>query len=160
MTMTGTGNERELELVSRYLEEHFNPIRRLLGQKIPDLEVRAIAIRRCTRHIFHWQQDQTVEPDHPAYGEPVDPRSMEPEEPHHVLDDNEGQMPPDAGAAVFDEDVPADQRPPDEWVTGEEPATPRQLAVLKDRGIGVPEDCTKARASQLVTRHVYGGASA
>lgn len=151
MNMTQTGNERELQLVNRYLEEHFNPIRKLLGQKIPDPDVRAIAIRRCTRHIFHWTQDQTVGPDDPGYGEPL--------EPHEALDDNEGWMPLEEELAA-DDAVAADERPPEEWVTGDEPATPRQLAVLKDRGIGVPEACTKAQASQLISQHVYGGARA
>lgn len=110
--MNQSDDERELALVTRYLEEHYNPIRGLVNRKVVDPEARELALRRCTKHIFHWKREvlgDEVGPDHPDYGEP---------------------------------------------------ATPRQLAVLKDRGIGVPEACTKARASQLISRHVYGGVEA
>ncbi|PJE98055.1 DUF3072 domain-containing protein [Streptomyces carminius] len=44
----------------------------------------------------------------------------------------------------------------DDWVTGEEPATGPQLSYLRtlarEAGEDVPEDLTKARASQMIDR--------
>lgn len=140
----------ELEIVKRYLDEHFNPIRRLLGNKITDPDVRKVALRRCTRHIFHWRQDaigDPVGPDHPDFGEPVKPRNG--------ASRNGSQDGRDSG-----EGPDPDERPPEEWATGDEPATNRQVAVLEDHGVPIPTECTKARASQLITKHVYGGARA
>lgn len=140
----------ELETVERYLDEHFNPIRRLLGAKIPDPDVRKVALRRCTRHIFHWRQDaidDPEEPDHPDYGGPV--------KPENGAGENGASNGDDSGEAAD-----PDERPPEEWATGGDPATERQVAVLEDHGVAIPAGCTKARASQLITEHVYGGARA
>ena len=53
--------------------------------------------------------------------------------------------PTDAGAAV---------KPPEEWVTGDEPATAAQLSYLqtlsRDVGEPVPDGLSKAQASELI----------
>lgn len=46
------------------------------------------------------------------------------------------------------------QKDPEDWATGDEPATPAQLSYLEtlatDSGAEVPRDVTKAQASQLI----------
>lgn len=46
------------------------------------------------------------------------------------------------------------QKDPENWVTGDEPATPAQLSYLEtlaqDSGTEIPGDLTKARASELI----------
>lgn len=53
-----------------------------------------------------------------------------------------------------------DERPPEKWTTGDDPATERQVTVLEDHGVKILAEGTKARASQLITAHVHGGARA
>ncbi len=49
-----------------------------------------------------------------------------------------------------DTDIPS----PDTWQTGDAPATPRQQAYVerlaRDSGVEVPEDLTKAQASECI----------
>jgi hypothetical protein len=51
-------------------------------------------------------------------------------------------------------DTPA--KDPNRWATGDEPATGPQLSYLRtlahDTGVEVPEDLTKAQASELIER--------
>jgi hypothetical protein len=46
------------------------------------------------------------------------------------------------------------QKPPQEWVTGDEPATGAQLSYLetlaREVGVDLPADLTKAHASELI----------
>ncbi len=48
------------------------------------------------------------------------------------------------------------QKNPDDWKTGDEPATGAQLSYLhtlaESKGEGVPEDITKADASKMIDR--------
>jgi hypothetical protein len=52
------------------------------------------------------------------------------------------------------DDTSAAAKDPAEWATGDEPATAAQLSYLRtlarDSGRDVPEDLTKAQASQLI----------
>ena len=117
-----TNDSDELETVERYLDEHFDPIRRLLGRKIPDPDVRKVALRKCTEPISRWREESEAgqaESNRSGYTEP-------------------------------------NERPPEQWMTGGESATERQIRTLEDHDVAVPEGCTKARASQLITKHVYG----
>lgn len=64
----------------------------------------------------------------------------------------------EAGAATSEhnrraayEAARAEGRAPGAWVTGEDPATPKQLQVLRDRGTPHAEGITKAEASLLIT---------
>lgn len=135
--MTMIDDSVELQTVKRYLDEHFNPIRRLLGARIPDPYVRKVALRRCTRHIFHWRQDAIDDPagpDHADSGEPV--------KPGNGASQNGSQDCHNSGEAPG-----PDERPPEEWATGGEQATERQVAVLEDHGVAIPAECTKARRS-------------
>ncbi len=46
------------------------------------------------------------------------------------------------------------QKEPEDWATGDEPATAAQHSYLetlaRDAGVDVPQDLTKARASELI----------
>lgn len=143
--------EQDLQLVERYLTEHFAPIARRLAQRIPDREMRLIALRRTTRHIWHWQLDEerrraTVRTggsnggsdDNGAHTNGAESEVM-----------SEGDEPVARRAAYAA--ARAEDRNPKEWVTGEEPATPKQLEVLRDRGIPHASGITKAEASLLIT---------
>ena len=132
-------SKRELELVERYLAEHFAPIARRLAHRIPDPEVRLVALRRTTRHIWHWAQDQGLDLGGP--GEVVT-----------VAPNGNGNGNGNGNKRSEPEEEPE----PDAWASGGEPATPGQLAFLRDRGVAVPEGITKAEASKLITTRIYG----
>jgi hypothetical protein len=59
-----------------------------------------------------------------------------------------------APAQTPDDDAAA--KPPEEWTTGDEPATAAQLSYLRtlahDAGESVPPELTKAHASELIDR--------
>lgn len=66
---------------------------------------------------------------------------------------------PDVGTASGSGDLAdpaAAVKPPEEWVTGDEPATAAQLSYLqtlaRDVGEPVPEGLSKAQASELIDR--------
>lgn len=61
------------------------------------------------------------------------------------------------GATENGHEGSGEERPPEKWRTGDEPATSRQRAVLDDRGVTYPEDLTKAEASRLISEVTYGG---
>jgi DUF3072 family protein len=69
------------------------------------------------------------------------------------------------GVSASDPAQPNPEKDPEDWVTGEEPATGPQLSYLgtlaQQTGEDVPEDLTKAQASKLIdelrTRTGSGG---
>lgn len=143
-------NERkpELEHVEQYLDNHFFPILERIQERIEDPQLVTVALRRTTRHIWHWQQDVEV----PAE---TTPATLPPQSAATPTRQN-GSNDHDREAAY----EAAKDKAPEEWSTGDEPATPKQLAVLRDRGIPHHGGLTKAEASKLITQHVYKGARA
>lgn len=134
-------SKHELDLVERYLNEHFAPIARRLAHRIPDPEVRLVALRRTTRHIWHWAQAQGLDLD--------EPRAVV-----TVVQGGNGNG--NGNGAKHGEEAAPDAAEPDAWASGGEPATPGQLAFLRDRGVAVPDGLTKAEASKLITTRIYG----
>ncbi len=55
---------------------------------------------------------------------------------------------------MADQSIPSAEKDPDEWVTGEEPATGPQLSYLhtlsREAGQEVPDKLSKAEASKLI----------
>jgi hypothetical protein len=55
-----------------------------------------------------------------------------------------------------DQGQPGPEKPVDQWATGDEPATGPQLSYLstlaREAGEEVPDDLTKAQASELIDR--------
>jgi hypothetical protein len=178
--------QRELELVDEYLETHFGPIAKRVVAKFNDPQVRELALRRSTRHIFHWAQDRTlldaledgVYPNAEAAIEAATEGEGEPDGTGHRnrdrYTDGQGRAGHDVDRFVRDDSPDSivgaakvvrtaagangnGERPPEDWSTGDEPATDRQRAVLDDRGVDYPDDVTKAQASRLISEVTYLG---
>ncbi|MGQ0535086.1 MAG: hypothetical protein ACT4PT_03335 [Methanobacteriota archaeon] len=129
-------NETEAELVREYLESHVGPVWKEVCRVFQDPELRLLVLDKATRHIFHWMEDREMKAALAA-AQVVARRN------------GNGDGGEDNGF------VRADRIPMSE-AAEREPATPKQLAYLRDRGVPHPADITKGGASRLITERIEG----